>query len=164
MAMETFVDPLPVPVAAAFFVEAGRSVRHGSDVAGVGLRWPVSLPMLRAAAALEVAVNGWSVPTPQRRQAVMQATLVPVLRWLPAVSAPAWFVEAGVGVSVHDGPYLVRPDDRISHWNFQDVLALGRRLGAGQEISLRWSHVSNAGLHEPNPGDNRLSLRWTAAW
>lgn len=162
--MDAFVDPLPVPVAGAFFVEAARSVRHGNEVAGLGLRRPVSLPWLRAAAAVEVAVNRWSVPTPQGRQAVRQLTLVPVLRWVPAVRAPAWFVEAGVGLSVHDGPYLVRPGDRIAHWNFQDVLAIGRRLGAGQEISLRWAHVSNAGLREPNPGDNRLSLRWTIAW
>jgi lipid A 3-O-deacylase len=45
---------------------------------------------------------------------------------------------------------------------FLDVMGLGYTLGGPdgkQEIGLRWSHTSNAGLKKPNPGQDFLQLR-----
>lgn len=152
------------PPALAWFVEAGRSARE-AGVAGLGLRWawdPLrTLPRVRG--ATELALNRWSAPTPQGRQHPLQLTLVPVLRWTPAAGSP-WFVEAGIGLSWHDRHYTAGETQQSTRWNFQDVLAAGRGLGAGQEVSLRYSHVSNAGLRKPNPGEDRLTLRWLAAF
>lgn len=161
------LETAPPPVRPAIFVEASAaSRRHRNQVAGVGLRWPVSAPWLRAAGALEVGMHRWSPPADGGGDQRVQLAVVPMLRWRPAPRWPAWFVEAGIGLSWHDGPYADKPGERITRWNFQDVLAVGRSVGpgAGQEVSLRWSHVSNAGLRKPNPGDDRLSVRWTIAW
>jgi lipid A 3-O-deacylase len=41
-------------------------------------------------------------------------------------------------------------------------MGLGYTLGGPdgkQEIGLRWSHTSNAGLKKPNPGQDFLQLR-----
>lgn len=151
------------PLRPAAFVEAAAPSRTGNRVAGAGLRWPWSPPWLRAAGALEVSVHRWSVPGGGARS---QLALMPLLRWSRSTREPAWFAEAGVGLSWHDGAYVPRAGGGVTRWNFQDVVALGRTLGPGaaQELSLRWSHVSNASLRRPNPGDDRISLRWAFAW
>ena len=41
-----------------------------------------------------------------------------------------------------------------------EVIALGVIAGPGQALSLRLSHISNAGWRKPNPGETWWSLRW----
>jgi len=47
--------------------------------------------------------------------------------------------------------------------NFQSHLAVGQALGAHGEndLALRIEHFSNAGIREPNPGMDFVSLRYT---
>jgi hypothetical protein len=159
------MDALPAePPAWSFFVEAGASVRE-ARVAGLGLRraaaWPWPQRHGPQTLAWELSLARWSVDQPQGRREVTQVALVPVLRWRLGGPGSAWFAEGGLGLSWHAGPYVPEDGRRVSRWNFQDVLAIGRET-AGGAWSLRWSHVSNAGLHKPNPGDDRLSVRWAA--
>ena len=73
-----------------------------------------------------------------------------------------WFAEGGIGLAVADRRYVTPQKIFSTSWNFYDVLALGYSFGAqrNQEVSLRFTHTSNAGIKQPNPGENFVQLRW----
>ncbi len=154
------------------FVQAGASARD-ARVAGLGLRWSWRSSALRGGGVLsgatEVSVGQWSTvvgapPGAAAREHVVQWAVMPVARWRPQQGRSAWYLEAGLGLSLHDRTYRVERVHQGSRWNFQEELALGRSVGEGQALSLRLSHMSNAGLHKPNPGETWWSLRWDFAW
>jgi len=156
------MDAVADPPAFAAYLEAGSSSRE-ARVVGAGLRWSwhagILAPGVRGVA--DLGLNHWSAPVDGgARQRSTQITLVPMLRWEWG-SARGAFVEAGIGLSVQDRHYAAGTARQSSQWNFQDVLATGLRLAPGQELSLRYSHLSNAGLRRPNPGEDRFSLRWS---
>jgi lipid A 3-O-deacylase len=153
------------------FVQRGASSRDARE-AGIGLRWALPWPSDPASAdwrsALEVSVARWStgvtprgVPVAGRDHAV-QWVVIPQVRWPLAKSA--WFVQAGLGLSLHDRIYRVGRLRQASHLNFQQDLAWGRTLGGGHEVSLHLMHMSNAGLRKPNPGETWWSVRWGYAF
>lgn len=164
-----------VPPASAFerpasvlFVEGG-ALAHDASALALGLHrpWSQRLPPLRgvrwSGATDWSVVRGWlpALRSQMRRREFTQLLVVPVLRWeLSEVPSP-WYVEAGLGLSVLDRRYQLRQTPQASRWNFEEVLAVGYRVGPGHEISLRLSHFSNAGLRRPNPGGERLMVRWT---
>jgi len=47
--------------------------------------------------------------------------------------------------------------------NFGDHLAVGRTFGgrAEHDLAARFQHFSNAGIRQPNPGENFLQLRYS---
>lgn len=92
----------------------------------------------------------------------VQLGLVPLLRWRPDAGRSPWFVEGGIGLSLLNRDY-VTPDKQFStRWNFSDNLAVGRSFGPQREreLSLRWQHISNAGIKKPNPGEDFLFVRY----
>lgn len=100
------------------------------------------------------------------RQGFAQLGLVPLLRYRLDEGRSPWFVEGGIGVSVTNHRY-VTPDKTFStNWNFGDNLAVGRSLGADRksELSLRWQHISNAGIRKPNPGEDFVFVRYAASF
>lgn len=46
-------------------------------------------------------------------------------------------------------------------FQFRTALALARELPGGHRIGLWVAHVSNADLHERNPGENEILLGWS---
>lgn len=48
-------------------------------------------------------------------------------------------------------------------FQFRTALGLARELPGGHRLGLWWAHVSNAGLHESNPGENEILLGWSMA-
>ena len=52
-----------------------------------------------------------------------------------------------------------------TNFNFGDHVGVGRRFGdhGEHELSLRVQHFSNAGIKDPNPGQNFLQVRY-AHW
>jgi lipid A 3-O-deacylase len=156
-------DPARAAAPKLFFVEAGAT-RHDGTVAGLGLRqpwrWQAQRWDGRLSLAADLSLHHWSAPTAQGRQTTTQLAWVPMLRWQADEGLSPWFAEAGIGLSLHDRPYQ-RDGARMStRWNFQEVLAVGRRVGERQEFSLRLQHLSNAGLNKPNPGEEALMFRW----
>lgn len=145
------------------FVEAGPSHR-GSEVVGLGLKWPFDWQAVRwggrFSASAEVSVSRWASDSVSGRQVQAQVALVPLLRYTPSEGKSPWFVEAGIGLSLHRRAYEAEAIRMSTRWNFYDVLALGRRFGEDDELSLRAVHVSNAGLRKPNPGEELILLRW----
>lgn len=94
---------------------------------------------------------------------VTQVGLTPVLRWRPFANSK-WFTEAGIGVNVL-APIYRSSDKRFSTaFNFGDHVAIGVQFGDefNHEVSLRLQHFSNAGIKEPNPGENFVQLRYAA--
>lgn len=91
--------------------------------------------------------------------------LTPMLRATSAATGQEhWFVEAGVGVAFSDG-YYASGDRRFStRYNFTTSAGAGWVLGWSHEVSLRIAHASNAGIRQPNPGENLLQLRYLYRW
>ncbi|MDE1165073.1 MAG: acyloxyacyl hydrolase [Pseudomonas sp.] len=69
------------------------------------------------------------------------------------------FIEAGIGVSVFSS--LRVDDDQLgTAFNFEDRIGAGLRFAGGQEVSIRATHYSNAGIKEPNDGIQSYSLNY----
>lgn len=91
--------------------------------------------------------------------------LTPVMRATPAAPGQEhWFVEAGVGVAFSDGPYASEDRRFSTRYNFTTSVGAGWVLGWSHEVSLRIAHASNAGIRQPNPGENLLQLRYLYRW
>jgi lipid A 3-O-deacylase len=161
------------PALAVDFAPVGASIeagigRQGTRMAGVGLVWDWDFERLRRKAELtahtELMVNRW------RADAVgggnfelTQLVVLPSLRMRLDRGASPWFVEVGIGASWMDRDFET-PRKRFStRWNFYDMLGVGHTYGGvdgHHEVGVRWSHVSNAGIRKPNPGQDFLQLRY----
>jgi hypothetical protein len=150
-------------------VVAQVGAAEDARMAVVGAAWEV--PALRGYAwgdtsgYVEASFGRWvaDVSDGSRSSAwVTQVGITPVLRWHPFDSA-RWFTEAGIGLNVL-APLYRSTDKRFSTaFNFGDHVGIGVKFGPqfGQELSLRLQHFSNAGIKDPNPGENFLQLRYT---
>ena len=155
---------------AGIYVQAGRTVHSARNTndASVGLVVPWSTrtdgwSVLREG-YWDIFASQWDGPSfGGRRTVFTQVGVIPTLRYRFDERQSAWFAEAGLGVSFLDGIYGT--PDRIfsSRFNFSEVLALGRNFGPGgnMELALRLQHFSNGGIHQPNPGENFVQLRYT---
>lgn len=85
--------------------------------------------------------------------------VVPLLRYRFSRGQSPWFAEAGIGLSVMNPVYQSAHKQFSTHFNFVDVLGLGRSFGEGQrhEMGLRLTHISNGGIKHPNPGETWFS-------
>jgi hypothetical protein len=162
------------PVLAADFKPDGASLeagfgKNGTRMAGVGLLWDWDFERMRRKAELtahtEVLVNRWRYDAVAGggSDQLTQVVLLPSLRMRLARGASPWFIEFGIGASYMDRNYET-PRKRFStRWNFYDVLGLGHTYGGPDgrhEVGVRLIHTSNAGLKDPNPGENFLQLRY----
>lgn len=91
-----------------------------------------------------------------------QAGVLPTLRLRFDEGRSPWFAEAGIGLSWLGRHYITPHKQMGSRFNFIDVVGVGRNFGSDgrHELSLRYTHVSNAGLREPNPGEDFVVLRY----
>lgn len=140
---------------------------NGTAMAGVGVVWDWDFQRMRRKAELtahtELMLNHWSADAVGGgRQGLTQVALVPSLRMRLARGASPWFIELGIGVSWMDRKFTTPRKTFGSEWNFYDVMGVGYSFGEEHEHELgaRWAHVSNAGLKNPNPGQDFLQLRY----
>lgn len=162
------------PVAAApwhpdaVFVQAAAG-EHTQAISG-GAQWQVTRAWrwsegVDATGHLEVEIGRWrsSLSAGGASWAwVSQFSLVPVLRWSGAGSF-GWYAELGIGPSYLTPVFQSRDKRFSSRFQFRDHLSVGRRWGSDgrNDLSVRLEHFSNAGIERPNPGINRLALRYT---
>lgn len=144
------------------FIEGGVAPAHTRSVtAGATWMWDwqSGFGNTQATALTEISLSRWSA----RGESVTQASLVPLLRLRLDHGRSPWFMEGGIGVSTMDELYRNHRKAFSTRFNFVDVFAVGRSLGADRrsELSVRLAHVSNANLKQPNPGENFLQLRYT---
>jgi hypothetical protein len=149
-----------------FVLQAGPG-RDTASMAGAGLVWDWDFRSMRRHAEIsaqtELLVNEWRYDRPGGgHRTLTQLVLVPTLRMQLDQGRSPWFLEVGVGASWADRVF-VTPDKQFStRWNFYDVLGGGYKFGANREreLGLRLNHVSNAGIRNPNPGQEFLQLRY----
>jgi len=94
---------------------------------------------------------------------VTQLGITPVLRLHPGGGDRGWYGELGIGANLLL-PIYRSEDKRFStEFNFGDHLAVGHRFGdrGEHDVALRLQHFSNAGIKEPNPGEEFLQLRYS---
>ena len=130
--------------------------------------WERRLDNARLQLQVELGLTSLRASTHDPAHTVSLLSMLPVVRFRPGLAQPdrSFFLEAGVGLSVFDRPF-VRGDRYIpSRWNFAEVLGAGMSFGRGQshEIGLRLTHVSNGGLRKPNPGLNGAQVRYAASF
>jgi lipid A 3-O-deacylase len=145
------------------FAEAGFAPSRSHSITAGALwqwDWQGRIGNTLATGMTEAYVSRWSA----HGNTVTQAGLVPLVRLRPDHGRSPWFIEGGIGVSLMDDRYRNHGKQFSTRFNFVDVFAAGRSLGADrrQEISLRIAHISNADIKKPNPGENFLQLRYTA--
>lgn len=160
---------------AMMFVQSGATQGNTSSYAvGVSWNWGWSREFSFGTATgyTEVSVGRWATEHQrdgagnERRDWVTQVGITPAIRVHPHSQFAYWFVEGGVGV------HLIRPfyrdaDLRFgSEFNFGDHIGIGREFGRyhRREVSLRLQHFSNAGIKEPNPGENFLQIRYSSRY
>jgi lipid A 3-O-deacylase len=158
-----------IPVASAsdvapsgVFVQAGvGDQRTTAYVAGFlwELPWHYDFSFGRLGAYAEAAVGRWHTNGREGSTAwPTQISATPTLRFYPS-RASRWFAEAGVGAN-YIVPLFKSGHKRFStEFNFGDHVAIGRDFGHS-EVSLRFEHFSNAGISQPNPGENFGQARY----
>jgi opacity protein-like surface antigen len=151
---------------ATAFIAEGGVTKHGTYSVTAGVAWP-SWWRREAlggewTAFTELFASHWSAKLEARREALTQLGVVPVLRYRFDAGRSAWFTEGGIGLTYLDRLYQTDHKRFSTRFNFQDTIGVGRSFGARREheVSLRFTHVSNAGIKEPNPGENFLQLRY----
>lgn len=147
------------------FLEGGLADHSGYSVtAGVVWPWAWRRQSLKGEVTgiTEAYVSHWNARGSSGREAYTQLGLVPLLRYRGDQGRSAWFFEGGIGISIMDRSYITLDKQFSTRWNFVDVLGVGRSLGPDRrrELSLRYSHISNAGIKKPNPGEDFLQLRY----
>lgn len=111
----------------------------------------------------EASFGRWNSDGPQGGHAwVTQVGLTPVLRLYPESWGGRWFVEGGIGANLLLPIYRSSTKRFSTAFNFGDHVAVGRRFGQGarHELALRFQHFSNAGIREPNPGEDFVQIRY----
>jgi lipid A 3-O-deacylase len=150
------------------FIEGGISPAAGYSVTA-GVTWPWAWRQrfgnLETTGLTEAYISHWSSRDPVR-ESFTQVGLLPLVRLRPDQGRSAWFLEGGIGISVMDSIYHMRDKHFSTRFNFVDVIGVGRSFGADRrrELSLRFSHISNANIKKPNPGENFLQLRYAVAF
>lgn len=152
------------PDAAFTQLGAGRTTEAWS----AGLQWRWSREWRWGAASVtghwEFAAGRWRAELDADRTEwawVTQLSAVPSLR----VTSPGgtWYGEGGTGPSLIVPLYRSRDASFSTRFNFQSHLAVGYVWGERGEhdVSAHIEHYSNAGIRDPNPGVDLLSLRYT---
>lgn len=148
----------------------GGAGSHAARMAGVGVFWEWDFQRMRRKAELtahtELMVNQWRADAPEGgHRTYTQVVLLPSLRMRLARGQSPWYIELGIGASWMDRIFET-PEKRFStQWNFFDMMGIGRTIDGpdgSRELALRWVHVSNAGIKNPNPGQDFLQLRYVS--
>ena len=147
------------------YVQAGTA-QHHTQTGEIGVVWPWAWRHDTAEGQLsgltEAFISRWSTRDGDQRLAFTQFGVLPLLRHRAEQGRSPWFLEFGVGVSVTDRTFRAGNRQLGTRFNFADAVGGGRSFGAGnrQELSLRFTHFSNAGIRKPNPGENSVRLRY----
>jgi lipid A 3-O-deacylase len=150
---------------AGLFAQAGAA-GHGSYSLTAGLVWPWSWRRAAVGGELtgltEAYLSEWSASGTAGRHNFTQLGVVPLVRLRFDEGRSPWFAEAGIGLSWMDRRFTTSRKQFSTQFNFVDVASVGLSLDPARrhELSLRLTHVSNAGIREPNPGETFLGLRY----
>jgi lipid A 3-O-deacylase len=150
----------------AVFAQGGFA-RNATTTASVGLAWDWDWERLRRHAfvngSTELFVSHWQARSfVEGYQGFQQVVLLPVLRMRLDQGRSRWYLETGIGASWMNRMYVTPTKQFSTQWNFYDMVGLGYSWGKERqhELALRLVHVSNAGIRDPNPGEDFVLLRY----
>ena len=151
----------------ALYLQYGAA-EHGTDTQTAGVllpwkHWSHELGSGLLTGHWDIWGSRWASDYQNRTRSSWVIGAKPTLRWRGAQGQSPWFIEAGVGVSYAlNHRYLSDFREFSTRYNFASHIGVGYLFGPQQknEISLRLEHQSNAGIKQPNPGENFLQLRY----
>jgi lipid A 3-O-deacylase len=162
-----------LPAHALDLVPHGISITGGPGeraprMVGLGLMWDWDWRRIsresEVTAHTELLLNRWDIDPAAGHRHLFQYAVLPTLRMRLNQGASPFFIEVGVGLSWLDHEYRTRLERFGSRWNFYDVIGGGYTFGGphgNNEVALRWTHTSNAGFVDPNPGQTFIVMRYT---
>lgn len=144
------------------------AAEHGTDSWTLGATIPWSQWSYRLGGGLvtgywDIWGSHWSARYEGSNRSTWVLGAKPTLRWRPDQGQSPWFAEAGIGVSyATNRRYITDHKEFSTRFNFATHIGVGYLFGEQlrNEVSLRLEHLSNAGIKEPNPGENFLQLRY----
>jgi lipid A 3-O-deacylase len=134
--------------------EQGQGSR-GVDLWRVGAQWNQEIAWLARKdwqLYWDASLGGWYSET----GTVLDIGLTPVFRH--ARHPRGVYFDAGIGFHMLSGSRVSRDLTLSTRFQFGDHLGIGYRF-AHYDLGMRFQHLSNAGLRNPNPGINFLQLR-----
>lgn len=142
---------------------------HGEgDVSGIKLAYQYRVDWLESWSKelglyFESSVNFWEYGAENKHDTNFVLAMSPVIEY-PITefnNKPVYF-EFGIGFSLLDDTQFAGKDVG-SHYQFEDRIGIKTYFGDNNEhsIGLRYLHYSNAGLQDPNPGLDFISLSYT---
>jgi hypothetical protein len=151
----------------AMYLQYG-SAEHGTDAWTLGAtipwrQWNHRLGGGMLTGYWDVWGSRWSARHEGSDRSTWVVGAKPTLRWRPDQGRSPWFAEAGLGVSyAANRRYITDHKEFSTRFNFASHIGVGYLFGEQlkNEISLRLEHHSNAGIKEPNPGENFLQVRY----
>lgn len=160
----------PADSASGVYVDLGQAPNSNADTDSLTLgyvlpwTWRQSVQEGPLSFYWDFFLSQWRATRPDGLDKRNYTQLGVIANWRYRFSqgASPWFVEAGIGGTVMDSLYRT-PDHAFSTtFQFTEQLGVGRNFGAqGQhELALRLQHFSNAGIKEPNPGENFVRVRY----
>lgn len=105
----------------------------------------------------ELGAAYWMADGSRSPSNAWQFSAIPFLRW---TWAERYYLEVGVGPTVFSRTRFAGKNIS-SAFQFGDHIGIGAHISDASSVSLRYSHFSNAGIKEPNPGLNVLQLMYT---
>ncbi|MDA8417205.1 MAG: acyloxyacyl hydrolase [Betaproteobacteria bacterium] len=112
----------------------------------------------------DVSVGQW-IPHAQTggNHEINDYGITPVFRYAPIEGNGDFipFLEAGIGAHYLDRPDVYSGRDMTTHFQFGDHIGAGMTLGPQHDwdVMMRFQHLSNGGMQNPNPGINFVQLR-----
>ena len=157
------VDALGTP---SLYLQTARA-SHGTDAWTLGTtlpwhNWSRTLWGAELRGYWDVYASQWSADGQNGRFHTTLLGVTPSFRLIPDAGRSHWFLDAGIGATLASRRYVTLNEEFSTRFNFASHIGLGVALGAHcqHELQLRLEHVSNAGIKEPNPGENFLQLRY----
>lgn len=148
----------------AVFLQAGRAGETSTLTIGLQWDWQRRWQLGeggRLSGYNEVSLGHWRADNGGGSAIVTQIGFTPTVRYWPGGDTTGWFYEAAIGINALTPVYRTREKRFSTAFNFGDHIGFGHRSNgaSGWEWSLRFQHFSNAGIDQPNPGENFVQLR-----
>ncbi len=144
---------------------AGGVAEHNIYKADLGLVWDPGVNWWETggwhfALIGEAHVAYWHPTEGTSRNDVFEFGVTPVVRFIKDTGAVRPYIEAGAGIRGLSQTRINATDTLSSAFQFTEVVGVGAQFGPHQqyEVGLRFQHISNADIKEPNPGINFSQL------
>jgi hypothetical protein len=143
-------------------VQVGGGVAdHGIKKAQLGAAWDPGLSWweiggFHFTTVAEADVGWWHTDQGNVHSNLFEVGLTPVLRFIRSSGAVRPFVEVGAGIRYISHPRISDTYTLSTAFQFASMVGVGAQFGGRQQYlaGLRFQHLSNAGIKQPNPGVN----------